>query len=248
MATQQNLRIETIQTNTHPLLVFWPHSQGQNLSHLHVYFEGDGSPWFRGREPAIDPTATHPLALTLMLRDKHPSVYINRPCYAHIQRQPDCREELWTSGRYSQEVIDAMAAAIDIIKREHHVQSFSFFGHSGGANIALALAKQRDDVRKVVAVAGNIDHPRWTHYFGYIPLTTSLNARDVFPLQETIERWYLIGEKDRVVPATLIQEAAQDDKGGKILVFENYDHRCCWEKNWPALLEKVKASHLPLQD
>ena len=138
-----------------------------------------------------------------------------------------------------------MAAALDTIKQKHDVRSFSFFGHSGGANIALLIAKRRNDVQKVVAVAGNIDHPSWTQHFNYLPLTTSLNARDTFPLQESIERWYFIGEKDRVMPAPLIQKAAQDDEGGKILRFENYDHRCCWEQEWPTLLQRIKASPQP---
>ncbi len=238
-AEHHHLRIEKITTDKHTLYGF---TDSQTNAHMHVYLEGDGNPWFRGREPAIDPTTKYPLALKLMLRDPHPSVYLNRPCYAALQPSAKCDSTLWTSGRYSNEVIQTMGQALDHIKETYHVQRFTVFGHSGGANIALLLANQRDDIDKVVTIAGNIDHPRWTDYFNYLPLNTSLNAQEKFPLRKDIERWHLIGGKDYVVPAHITQAAAQKDSGANIMVLENYDHRCCWETTWPELLKRVGAT------
>jgi len=36
---------------------------------LHVYLEGDGTPWIGGRHAAVDPTPGSPVALQLMARD-----------------------------------------------------------------------------------------------------------------------------------------------------------------------------------
>src|SRR6266545_4164343 len=47
---------------------------------LHIYLDGDGTPWERGR-PAPDPTPRAPLVLRLMALDPAPRVYLGRPCY-----------------------------------------------------------------------------------------------------------------------------------------------------------------------
>src|SRR6266536_54364 len=52
---------------------------------LHIYLDGDGTPWERGR-PAADPTPREPLVLRLMALDRAPSAYLGGPAAAHDDR------------------------------------------------------------------------------------------------------------------------------------------------------------------
>src|SRR5262244_626132 len=46
---------------------------------LHVYLEGDGTPWIAGRDAAVDPTPRAPVALKLMMLDPGPALLLGRP-------------------------------------------------------------------------------------------------------------------------------------------------------------------------
>ena len=48
---------------------------------LHVYLEGDGTPWLHRFRVADDPTPRRPVMLGLMALDKSPALYLGRPCY-----------------------------------------------------------------------------------------------------------------------------------------------------------------------
>jgi hypothetical protein len=72
---------------------------------LHIYLEGDGSPWIDDRWVSSDPTPRNPLMLRLMALDPKPSVYFGQVS------EPSCHPELWTRDRYSQPIIDSMIAA-----------------------------------------------------------------------------------------------------------------------------------------
>ena len=69
---------------------------------LHVYLDGDGSPW-TGREPTDDPTPRNPLVLRLMALDAAPRIYLGRPCYHGLANAPRCTPALWTTRRYARE-------------------------------------------------------------------------------------------------------------------------------------------------
>ena len=84
---------------------------------LHVYVDGDGTPWFAWR-PATDPTPRNPLVLRLMALDPNPSVYLGRPCYYGLSETPPCTSPLWTVERYSEAVVASMAAALRGLLRE----------------------------------------------------------------------------------------------------------------------------------
>src|SRR6266567_3693573 len=77
---------------------------------LHIYLDGDGTPWERGR-PAADPTPREPLVLRLMALDRAPSAYLGRPCYHGLATTPPCVPALWTDARYSEAVVASLAAA-----------------------------------------------------------------------------------------------------------------------------------------
>ena len=90
--------------------VYWngPGSHFQSES-LHVYLEGDGSPWIRHQWVSKDPTPRNPLMLRLMAMDPAPSIYLGRPCYHGFAETPPCTPDMWTDSRYSEAVINSMS-------------------------------------------------------------------------------------------------------------------------------------------
>lgn len=244
-AEKEGLTRLSIKTDNH-LIEAFRSANSTKAEHIHIYLEGDGNPWFKGREPAINPTTRNPIALKLMLRDPQPSIYLNRPCYAlliedeshnsQIRHSHQCPPELWTSDRYSQEVVNVMNEALDTIKVQTGAKHFSIVGYSGGGSLAVLIASSRDDVIKVMSIAANLDHTKWTQHFGYLPLDGSLNPVDYFPLPNSTERWHLIAKKDSTIPANILIPAATLDVGSRLIEYEKFDHRCCWEKFWPDIL------------
>lgn len=245
LAEKEGLTRLTLKTNNHDIEAYTS-GNTSNTEHLHIYLEGDGNPWFKGREPAINPTTRNPIALKLMLQDPQPSVYLNRPCYAllskegarknRISKDDRCPSKFWTSGRYSQEVVKAMNEALDTIKERTGAKDFSLIGYSGGGALAVLIASSRSDVKNLLSIAANLDHAKWTQHFGYLPLDSSLNPIDYFPMGNNIERWHLIAKKDKTIPASILISAATSDVGSHIKEYENFDHRCCWGKYWPEIL------------
>jgi len=98
-----------INTNGFDHLVYTSNLSSVKKAHaknaLHVYLEGDGSPWKYRVITLPDPTPRDPLALRLMAHDPAPSVYVGRPCYNGTSKDPGCNPSLWTSGRYSIKVV-----------------------------------------------------------------------------------------------------------------------------------------------
>jgi hypothetical protein len=79
------LQTEWIQIKAFSLLLL-EQSAKNNSNHksnnaIHIYIEGDGTPWVKRFLIARDPTPRYPLALALMKRDSQLSFYLGRPCY-----------------------------------------------------------------------------------------------------------------------------------------------------------------------
>lgn len=245
LAAKEGLTRLTLKTSNYVIEAFTS-SNTSNAEHLHIYLEGDGNPWFKGREPAINPTTRNPIALKLILQDPQPSVYLNRPCYAllsadgapknRIRENGRCPSNLWTSGRYSQDVVRTLNEALDKIKERTGAKNFSLIGYSGGGALAVLIASSRNDVINLLTIAANLNHEKWTRRFDYIPLDGSLNPINYFPLPNNIKRWHLIAKKDKTIPADILIPAATRDVGSHLMEYESFNHRCCWEKSWVEIL------------
>lgn len=206
---------------------------------LHVYLGGDGSPWLDGRWPAADPTPRQPLMLQLMAQDPAPRLYLGRPCYHAPATPPACTPELWTDGRYSQAVVDSLAAALQQWRATRDYEGLILFGYSGGGTLAMLLAGRLPDTRAVVTLAANLDTQRWATYHGYRPLQKSLNPAARLPLPGSIHQLHLTGGRDRNVPVDLVEAAIARQPSAQHLHFTAFDHRCCWRSAWPRLLETL---------
>jgi hypothetical protein len=218
------------------------HRQGtwDSSSPVHVYLDGDGLPWITRTQIARDPTPRTPLALRLMAADPSPSLYIGRPCYHGLATSPGCSPWLWTHGRYSEEVVKSMAAALRHTLGTDSDREVTLIGYSGGGVLAMLIAARMEQVVAVVTIAANLDIATWADHHGYSRLLGSLNPATQPPLPARIRQIHLAGERDIRVPPYLSKPAVSHQPNAQFLVVPNFDHSCCWERVWPAILARLK--------
>jgi Lysophospholipase len=243
--TQQlcpSCEIVRLATSTPTPVLGYLHNLGASADNpfLHVYLEGDGQPWLRGRWPATNPSSREMTALQLMQLDSNPSLYLNRPCYGYRQTPENCLSTLWTDGRYSAEVVATMAAALEEFGQKYPGKRLVLIGHSGGGTLVMLLAQRLENVAAVVTLAANLDHSAWTDTHGYLPLTRSLNPAEQPLLPESVIRWHLAGGKDLQVPAEIAEKVASRDPAARFILHPDFDHTCCWQQIWPELLQTLQ--------
>ena len=247
LAGQQGFERDVVTTAGFDLMVFEnalvraPRVEGDVL---HVYLEGDGTPWIHRVLIAPDPTPRSPLMLRLMALDAAPAVYVGRPCYNGTANDPGCDHSLWTSARYSDTVVDSMSAAVRLLRQRHGFESVRLFGHSGGGTLALLIAARLPETLDVVTIAGNLDTDAWTAHHGYTPLHESLNPIDEPPLDETIAQWHLFGGGDTVVPPSVALPFVRRQRGASAALFPGFVHGCCWQRVWNGVLRAVDSGQV----
>ncbi|WP_150276645.1 PGAP1-like alpha/beta domain-containing protein [Halopseudomonas salina] len=213
-------------------------------SHAHVFIEGDGRPWRAGgRVVSEDPTPKRLLALGWMREVPGPVLYLGRPCYFTTEANPSCDPLLWTYGRYSELVVQSMAAGLqDWLRHRPHITSVTLVGHSGGGVLALLLAEGVPVVNEVVAVSTPVDIDVWTGMHRYTPLFASLNPARQQSWRKGVLRRLYFGQNDRQVPPEAFIRAARDLPGAMVRVVEGADHDCCGPSVWLAP-RQLDAAH-----
>ena len=206
---------------------------------LHVYLEGDGTPWLRKGLAAADPTPRTPLMLEMMALDPASAVYLGRPCYHGLNKAAACTPEVWTDGRYSEAVVLSMSAALDILSADY--PALVLLGYSGGGTLAMLLAERQPKTEAVITVAANLDTGRWTALHKQHPLSGSLNPANRPPLSSRIRQVHNAGGRDDNVPPELIRDAVAQQQGATFKVFTKQDHHCCWREVWPEILGGLAA-------
>ena len=207
---------------------------------LTVYIEGDGLAWRTRSTPSSDPTPTNPIGLKLALA--HPSgnaVYLARPCqYVGGAAARGCSKTYWTNKRFAKEVIEASDEALTTLKLKFGARHLQLVGYSGGGAVAALLAAKRDDVIRLVTVAGNLDHQAWTDANHISHLEGSLNPADYWQALTKIQQVHFVGENDLIIGTVVAASYRQnfsDPHQIKIITLPNIDHHCCWVEQWPTL-------------
>ena len=203
---------------------------------LNIYLDGDGSPWLKGRHPAFDPTPRNLLTLQLMQQDTHSAIYIGRPCYFELGPVSRCSKQQWTQGRYGEDIVGAIDAAISQTLKQYRPKRVRLIGFSGGGALAVLIASRRDDINSVITVAGNLDTDLWTRQHGYLPLIGSLNP--ALSPSLTIPSLHLPGGRDNAVPSNITRSYLKNHSGD-VWAFPDVDHHCCWLDAWPQILQQL---------
>lgn len=238
IASRYALQLETV-TDSLPMRIMH-RAPGHSTTTLRLYISGDGAPW-RGGQPASNPTATgRPLGMRLFLRDPAAHGYIGRPCYHFTQAlPPECTNALWTSHRYSGEVVIALSEQVERLAKLYGRSSIELVGHSGGGTLALLVAARVAAVKKVVTLSAVLDPPAWTAFHDLLPLTGSLSPLTI-PRQSQAEELHFMGGKDEVVPPALARDYRRRYPEASLRIIDEFDHHCCWASYWPALLNEAR--------
>ena len=205
---------------------------------LTIYIEGDGLAWINYTSPSADPTPLNPIALKLALKDTKPSIYLARPCqYTRLEDQK-CSQQYWTNKRFSPEVIQAINQAIDHVKKQFNARKLILVGYSGGGAVATLIAAQREDIKHLFTIGGNLDHAFWTSEHHLSPLSGSLNPRDFWEQLQHVPQTHFVGANDKVIDESVLRAYASyfpADKKPAIMVVPEFDHTCCWVEEWARL-------------
>ena len=199
--------------------------------------------WINAAQPSFDPTPRDPLALRLALAQPvGAAAYLARPCQYIDARAARCDRRYWTDARFAPEVIAATNVAIDILKKRSGAQRLTLVGYSGGAALAALVAARRNDVDRLVTVAGNLDPVQWAVAHHLSPLSQSLNPADDISSLQTIGQWHFVGGRDTNITPALVQSFVERfplERRPRLHVEPTFDHHCCWSEAWPAIWREI---------
>lgn len=184
-------------------------------SAVHIYIEGDGHAFDRVGRPTNNPTPRGTFMRDLVARDNNPNViYMARPCQYIMSES--CQQSDWTSGRFSQFIIDSMSGAIKQIVSDMPVV---LIGYSGGAMVSGLVILRNSDikVKKWITIAGVLNHSDWTEYFGDAPLTKSLDMVEL----PHVNQLHYIAREDEVVPNSLSMKWLKDKE---VILLDDSSH------------------------
>lgn len=169
-----------------------------NQEVVRIYIEGDGNAFNAHGRPSSDPTPRERLVRRMAFNDPHMNViYLARPCQ-YVRDTRRCTSQYWTDARFSRKVIDAEIEALQKIAGNAEVV---LIGFSGGAQIAglVSVLPSNLNIRKVVTVAGNLDHEAWCRSHGIPSLKQSMSLNEYRQEFLAIPQTHFVAERDTVV-------------------------------------------------
>jgi len=196
-----------------------------------IYIEGDGYAFNQNGQPTQDPSPRGILVRELAFGDKSPNViYLARPC--QYVKSPICTKRHWTTARFAPEIINAEYEAIKQIAGNNPV---ILIGFSGGAQVAglVTAAKPGLNVKKVITIAGNLDHLAWTQYHNLSPLNESMNLESYRTQFAKIPQIHYVGSNDKVMPSALVKEFIGNDD--LIVEVNGASHNEGWESIYQSI-------------
>lgn len=124
-------------------------------------------------------------------------------------------------------MIAAEASAIRKIMQANRSSSAVLVGYSGGAMVAGLITVRNPDlhIRKIITVAGLLEHKNWTAYHKVPPLKDSLDLSDYQEAFAKIPQQHFLGAKDKIIVRDLMPVP---DK--KLIVLENASHSEGWDE------------------
>lgn len=190
---------------------------------LTVVIEGDGAAWFAPGWPPADPTPdrSHIVALAAALPGT--VAYLARPCQ-FAPDAPACRPDHWTTHRFDDPLVTALAAGLDTLKERTGARRLKLIGHSGGGVMAVLLAQNRTDVAGVATFMAPLDLAEWVRRLDITPL---LGRDPMAAPRLSVPSIHVAGGRDAIVPKAIVRRYVAA-KGGEYLEWPQADHAC-----WP---------------
>lgn len=218
-----------------PLVVYLKKDNKYQQDKLRIYIEGDGFAWKSKSVPSNNPTPKSHSVLKMAFNDSYKDIlYIARPCQ-YLKHEKSCKQKYWTYARFSEDIIETINFIIDSYKSDY--KSIELIGYSGGANIAGIISAKRKDIVRYITIAGNLDHSAWSSYHKITPLYDSLNSANYLKIIKEVPQIHFYGEKDKVVPISLIlryKNMLKSDKAEFIAIKKQGHGK--WERVWKYLV------------
>ena len=235
IAYQSNLESFVIETPIFDLLGYY--KVANSSSEASIYIEGDGLSWIDKWTVSNNPTPLNPLALKLASLDSSTKViYLARPCqYLDLNYEKNCLPKYWTSHQFSKEILDLYHEALDQIKLRFQVNDFHLVGFSGGAAIAVMLTADREDIRSLRTIAGNLDHISLNIFKKVNPLSGSLDTMDYANRTKNIPQVHYFGGKDKIIPSWIAKnylKTINSNSCTSIIEVTEASHLDGWEEYW----------------
>lgn len=186
-----------IQTNSYKL-ASWQKITDKKTP-VRIYIEGDGYAFNHLGHPTTNPTPRGTFLREIAFNDPNPNVvYLARPC--QYVKDARCSVKDWTTGRFSQTIVDTTGQAIKRIANE---QPVVLIGYSGGALLSGLVIEQNPQlpVKKWITLAGVLNHTKWTKDLNLPPLTDSV---DLGKLPQ-VSQLHFVGDKDKTVSYKLTE-------------------------------------------
>ena len=185
-------------------------------SPIRIYIEGDGYAFNHAGQPTNNPTPHGTFLREIAFNDPNQNVvYLGRVCqYVDDKR---CSQKDWTTGRFSQDIINSTAQAI---KKVSGKQEIILVGYSGGALLSGLIINQNPEmpVKKWFTLAGVLNHSKWTENLNLPPLKDSIDLKTL----PNIPQLHLIGDKDTTVSYKLT-ESLVDSKNLVVIPGATHD-------------------------
>lgn len=194
-----------------------------------VYIEGDGASFNAYGMPTRNPTPRGTLLREIAFGDDNYNVvYMARVC--QFVMKGICSQRHWTTARFAREVIKAQGDAISKIVGENEVV---LVGFSGGAQVSglVSVLRKDIDVKKIITIAGNLDHLAWTNYHKLPSLSESMNLADYKDNFLEFNQMHFVGLRDEIIAPSLIYDfvGANESSDIKIIEVEGATHGSGWE-------------------
>lgn len=203
-------------------LASWQKITAPNTAAYKIYIEGDGHAFNAQGKVSSDPTPQENTLREIAFNDTSPNViYLARPCQFVLNGI--CSPRHWSSARFAPEIMNSIAEAIQKIATNHPV---ILIGYSGGAQIAglVAVNKPWIQTKKLITIAGNLDHQAWTEYHKLPPLNESMYLTDYKKNYIKIPQIHYVGANDDNIPPQLTLSFVGPEHQKTVIIVPDADH------------------------
>ena len=217
-------RYKEIQTDTYKLATWQKITSPTDP--IRVYIEGDGYAFNHAGQPTTNPTPRGTFLRKIVFSDPNRNViYLARPCQYVDDMLCDVKD--WTTGRFSQDIVNSTAQAIQNISNGRPV---ILIGYSGGALLSGLVIKQNPKlpVKKWVTLAGVLNHTKWTEMLKLPPLSASVDLKKLPPVSQL----HLVGDKDKTISYQLTEQLVPRKD---LIIIPDATHDSGYENYYPII-------------